>query len=189
MKSILQQQRRSSIVAALITLALGLILVLWPQRTAEFLCMLLGAAVFVTGLVYVLGWFVRRRREEAPVYLLIPGVILLAIGVWMLTSPGGIIHLIQYVFGALLIFHGVVDLQGAVALMRRGWPRWWLDLALSALTLALGALILMNPFASFDLLVTLTGLSLVYDGVSDLVLIHRLSRAWREAEQDIIDIE
>lgn len=63
-----------------------------------------------------------------------------------MTSSDSVIALVQYVFGAVVIFHGVLDVQSSVSLMRQGAARWWLDLALSALTLALGALILINPF-------------------------------------------
>lgn len=81
-----------------------------------------------------------------------------------MTSSDSVIALVQYVFGAVVIFHGVLDVQNSVSLMRQGAARWWLDLALSALTLALGALILINPFGTFAALVTLIGLVLIYDG-------------------------
>ena len=54
---------------------------------------------------------------------------------------------------------------------------------LAALTLVLGGVVLFNPFGTMEALTILIGLSLVYDGISDLVLIHRLSRAFREAER------
>ena len=65
------------------------------------------------------------------------------------------------------------------------------DLALAALTLVLGGVVLFNPFGTMEALTILIGLSLVYDGISDLVLIHRLSRAFREAERrgDVIETE
>ena len=50
MKSILREQRRSSIVAAAVTILLGLMLVLVPNRSIRFLCGLLGTALMVTGL-------------------------------------------------------------------------------------------------------------------------------------------
>ena len=53
------------------------------------------------------------------------------------------------------------------------------------LTLALGALILINPFGTFAALVTLIGLVLIYDGLSDLWIIHRLSRMVRDLERDL----
>ena len=187
MKSILHAQRRSSMAAAGVTIALGLVLVCWPGQSARLLCLLLGAAVFVTGVIYLLGW-VARRGENRPAVLLLPGVVLCAVGVWLMTSPESVVLLAQFVFGAILIFHGVVDIQGAVALMRAGAARWWLDLALAALTVALGALIIVNPFGTFAALITLIGFALIFDGVSDFYIIWRLSRAFREMGEDELDL-
>ena len=186
MKSILHEQRRSSIAAAVVTILLGLTLVWWPGSSVRLLCILLGFAVFITGVIYLLGW-IARRQDGYPVVFLLPGVVLCAIGVWLMTNPESVVILIQYIFGAILIFHGVVDLQGAVALMKRNCVRWWLDLALGALTVALGALILINPFGTFAALIMLIGGALIFDGVSDLYIIWRLSRAFRQAEQELDD--
>ena len=186
MKSVLRQQRRSSIAAAVVTLLLGLALVFWPNRSVGILCMLLGAAVLLTGILYILGWF-SWRRDRVSALVLLPGVVFCGLGVWMLSSPASLIRVVQYIFGAVLLFHGVVDLQAAWTLMSRRWPRWWLDMILGALTLALGVLVLINPFGAFAALVVLIGLSLVFDGASDLYLIWRLSRAFRQAERDLDD--
>ena len=90
------------------------------------------------------------------------------------------VQLVQYIFGAVLIFHGVVDLQGALALMGQGYSRWWVDLLLAVLTLALGVLVVVNPFGTFAALMGLVGASLIFDGVTDLVIIWRLSRAFKD---------
>lgn len=182
MKTILRAQRRSSIAAAAVTILLGGFLVCWPDQSIGFLCMLLGAAVLITGIIYALGWLA-RRKEGLPAFFLLPGVVLCALGLWLMTSPASVVLLIQYIFGAILIFHGAVDLQGAAALTRQRWGRWWLDLLLALLTLALGAMILFNPFGTFAALIMLIGASLIFDGLSDLYLIFRLSRAFRAAER------
>ena len=49
MNSILRERRLSSTVSALITIALGVVLLLWPDLTVRLLCMLLGAALLMTG--------------------------------------------------------------------------------------------------------------------------------------------
>ena len=98
------------------------------------------------------------------------------------------IALIQYVFGAVVILHGVLDLQGAISLASSHRARrWWVDLLLAVLTLGLGLLILVNPFGTFAALVMLIGCTLIYDGLSDLWLIWRLSRAFRILEQSVED--
>ncbi len=182
MKSILRQQRRSALLVAAGTIVLGLALALWPDHSVSLMCMLLGGALLVFGALYIIGWFAGRRGEGSPVVVLIPGVVLAGLGIWLMVSAETVITLVQYVFGAVLVFHGVLDLQAAVSLARYGYQNWWLDLVLAILTVLLGILILLNPFGTFAALVVLIGLSLVYDGVSDLYLIWRLSRAFKELE-------
>lgn len=191
MKSVLREQRRSSVVAALTTLILGLVLVFWPDRSMDFLCTLLGAALLITGLVYMLGWFARRQENRYPVWCMIPGVILAALGLWLLSSPDAIVALIQYLFAALLVFHGVIDIQAAIALMTSRVKGWWVELLLALVTLGLGALIFINPFGTFSALVILIGLSLMYDGISDLYIIVRLSKAFHKAVEvaEVMDEE
>ena len=46
----------------LITMVLGAVLVVWPDRSVRLMCTLLGAALLICGLVYILGWLVRRRE-------------------------------------------------------------------------------------------------------------------------------
>ena len=186
MKSILREQRLNSILVALVTISLGFVLVLWPDDSVSVMCYVLGGALLLSGLLYVAGWFGRNKTEGGSALLLIPGVVLAGLGVWLMRSSESVITLIQYVFGAVLIFHGFLDLQGAVALVGYRAGKWWFDCLLGLGTLALGITILVNPFGSFSALVTIIGLALVYDGFTDLWLILRLtfaSRAFRKAEE------
>lgn len=181
MKSILREQWGSSTLAALVTIALGFVLVLWPDRSVSLMCSILGGALLVFGILYVFACVARRGKNRAPAFFLIPGAVLAGLGVWLLISAESVIALIQYVFGAVIIFHGIVDLQAALALVGYRAKKWWLDLLLSLVTLALGLVILVNPLGSFGPLVSLIGCALVYDGFTDLWLILRLGWASRAA--------
>ena len=185
MRSILHEQRKSSIVAALITIVVGLLLVFWPDLSVSLLCTVLGIASIACGAVYIVGW-VNRRRMGQPAFFILPGVILCALGLWLITRPGSVVKLIQYIFGAILIFHGVVDVQGAVALMRQHWERWWIDMLLAVATAALGLLIVLNPFGTFAAMAMITGFALIFDGASDLFLIWRLSKAIHDWDDTIL---
>ena len=183
MKGILWEQRTSGVVSALLTVAAGGLLLFWPDRSVNFLCSLLGAALLVSGLVYILGCLA-RRRGGVPAWFLIPGIILAAVGLWLMKSPSAVATLVQYVFAAMLVFHGVLDLQGAIALASMGWPRWWVNLLLAILTLAFGAVIFCNPMGSFFALVMVIGGALIFDGVSDLCIIWTLGRAVKRSAQE-----
>lgn len=188
MNSILQQQRRSSIAAALITILLGLVLIFWPDRSIRFLCSMLGALLLITGIVYILGWFA-RRRDGFPIYALIPGVVLAALGLWLLAIPQSVVALIQYICGAVILFHGIIDLQSAIALMKMRIRRSWVELLLALATVGLAVVIFLNPFGTVEALVMLMGWVLVFDGGSDLWIVFRLSRAVRQAQKNIIESE
>ena len=82
MKSVLHEQRRSSIAAAIVTMGLGAALLCWPVRSAEILCLLLGAAILITGVIYIVGW-ISRRREGFPLPFLLP-TLLQYLSVWKL---------------------------------------------------------------------------------------------------------
>lgn len=182
MKTILHEQRLSSALGALVTMALGGLLIFWPNRSMEFLCLMLGGTICAIGVIYILGWLI-RRKAGMPSFFILPGVILCALGVWLMTGPDSVIMLIQYIFGAVLVFHGLLDLKGVLVLMGHKWPNWWLDLLLALVTVGLGAMVLLNPFGTFAALVILIGAALIYDGVTDLILIFRLGRAYKAAER------
>ena len=184
MKSILREQRLSSVFTALATIALGFVLVLWPDRSVSLMCTVLGGILLLSGLLYVVTWFAGRGTKSSSSILVIPGVILCGLGVWLMLSSDSVISLIQYVFGAILVFHGFLDIQGAIALASYKANKWWFDFLLGLGTLGLGVAVLLNPFGSFSVLITVIGLALVYDGFTDLWLILRLtfaSRAHRKA--------
>ena len=185
MNNFLREQKRSSLVSAAVTTLLGLVLLIWPEWALRWMCILLGAGLAVTGAIYIVAFFQRKRQGLSLYGSLILGVILAAVGIWLLTNPDGVLRLVQYIFGAFIIFHGVIDLQGAISLMSysRG-PDRWVALAFSALTLALGALIVINPFGALSAAIMLIGAGLVFDGVSDFWLIHRLSKFLQQAEDE-----
>lgn len=189
MKSILREQRISSIIMALVTLVMGFLLLFWPDRSVKILCALLGAVLIVTGAAYIFGWLIRRRKGGFPAWFLIPGVLLAAMGMWLLNNPKLVVALIQYIFAAVVIFHGVLDLQSAIVLAVARRRRWWVDLLIALLTLGLGVLVLFNPFETFEALVMLIGFTLIYDGLSDLWLILRLSLAFRKSREENTEVQ
>lgn len=185
MKGFLNNRRASCALSAVCFVALGVFLLIWPDLSRIWLCRLLGAALLVTGGVYVLSHFAKAKGAAAVFqYDLILGVVLAVVGVWLLTTPDLIISFIQYILGAILVIHGVIDLQGAVNL-RSGGAAWWTSFLFALITIALGAIVIWNPFATINALLMLTGIALIYDGLSDLLIIFRLSRTFKKVQEAV----
>jgi len=185
MRSILKEQQRSSVITAVVTALLGLVLLVWPEWAMKWTCILLGVVLAITGATYVIGFFQGRKAGFALYYSLPLGIVLLALGVWLLTNPSGIIRLVQYACGGFILLHGVMDLQGAISIMHdSNGPERWVALALSVLTLVLGLVIIFNPLGTMATLLMFIGIVLIFDGLSDLWLIYRLTKL---AESAFVD--
>lgn len=186
MKGFLNSRRVSCALSALCFIALGVLLLGWPDLSRIWICRLLGAALLITGGVYVISHFAKSKGAAAVFqYDLILGVILAIVGVWLLTTPDLIITFLQYILGAILVIHGVIDLQGALNLRSGGSSHWWPACLIALITLALGAIVIWNPFASINALLMLVGIALIYDGVSDLVILFQLTRTFKKVKEAV----
>lgn len=183
MKGFLNNRRGSCALSALCFIALGVFLLGWPELSRIWICRVLGGALTVTGVVYIVTHFVRAKGAAVVFqYDLILGIVLAILGVWLLFTPSLIITFIQYILGAILVIHGILDLQGVMNL-RSGGAAHWPAFLIAVATIALGAIIIWNPFTSINVLLMLVGLALIFDGVSDLILIFQLSRTFKRVKQ------
>jgi|GEM_PF-298347 len=177
MKTILSERRKSSILGAAGCILIGAVLVAFPQDAVRWVCMAFGAMLALAGAWNLISYFRGRSALSAFQLDLFIGIVLCILGLWLLLRPDSVVALLQYVFGAFILLHGLIELQAAIAL-RGGW----LPLLLAALPVALGVLILVDPFGSLAVLVVLIGIALIYNGAVDLYLILRLSRAAKALE-------
>ena len=113
----------------------------------------------------------------------------MTLGGYILLNPLGLLSIIPIVFGVLLIYHGISDLGQALELRKYEADRWWISIIIAVVTIALGILIMRNPFDTIDMLMRIIGICLIYDGLSDLLLVGKFSKSIRnykayETEQE-----
>ena len=196
MSSLLHERKKSSIIMAVSTILLGLALIIFKDVAVKAICTIIGVALIVWGGYYLIGFFVRKKETSFFQLNLFLGIILLLVGIWMAFNPGSVIGLIQYVLGIFIIIHGIIDLQAAFNVKRGGDSSWWISLLLAAITLGMGALILINPFGTLALFLTMVGVVLIFDGISDLFIIFQISSAFKamqsaaeQAQQEMNAVE
>ena len=186
MKSILRQRRKSSILSAVVCILVGAVLIAFPQDSVRWMCMLLGAVLTAAGVWNLVSYF--RGGSVLSVFQLdlLLGIVLTLFGAWLLLWPDSVLALLQYVFGAFVIMHGLVQMQAALEI--RGGP---LPVLLALLAIVCGIVIIIDPFATMSALIVLIGAVLIYNGIIELYLIVRLSRAAahmeRELEHEYVD--
>lgn len=195
MNDLLKRMKTNALLSAAMYALLGLVLLVWPALSASLLCLALGLVLVLCGLGNIIVFLRNRDGSLYAALHLITGVILAAVGIWLMARPTLVTVIIPRIVGVLICFHGFGDIGDAMTLRKNGSPRWTAALLLAAITLVLGVILVICPFQAFTTVVRLLGAFLLYDGISDLWITGQVGKAIRHAEknanaeQNAVDVE
>jgi len=184
MNDILKKIKANSLITSAIYAVLGLVLLLKPELSANILCLAVGVVLVVCGAVYVILFLFNRDGSLYASSRLVMGIILAAVGVWIMLKPDLVTTIIPRIIGILICIHGVSDIGDAVTLHRNRYARWSAALILGLLTVVLGALLIWKPFDAYTTVVMLIGIFLLYDGISGIWITTRVSKTLRRVKKE-----
>ena len=124
--------------------------------------------VLVTGIVCLIQYARVRGSGFAAPFLLVGGVITAALGLFTLAQPHTVASFLPVVFGLFILVEGCSRIGAALDLARRKADKWWVLLLLSLLSIALGLLLLFDPFEAAVSAVMLCGVLLIVEGALSL---------------------
>ena len=170
----------SFLLAAILYVILGLVLLLWPGVSAVVFCYAFGGVLLAYGVVTVVSFFLRDSRQGSFVFELLLGIIAAALGLLFLLRPAIVATILPVILGLFIVVDGLVNLKRALELRRMAYVRWNIPLWLSVGSVTLGAFIVFQPFLAAEALVMFLGAVLIYEGVSDLWTIFRVTQWTKE---------
>jgi len=180
MNAILNQKKFSSIIIALITIVIGVLLLIYGKEIALVLLRIAGAVLAVIGAYYIIAFIATKAGRVFGTWMSMgAGVLCFLIGLWMIISPGTVIVYMQFVVAFVIIVHGLLDLQAAFSVRKYEGGKWGWILLMGLVTIALGVWILLEPMDATKTLMTLIGIFLIIDGLTDLAIILRISQVVR----------
>ena len=169
-----------SLIVAFSAILLGLLFILTPQTSADVICYVAGILLLASGIAAVISYLASGRLFGS--YALVSGIVLLVCGVFCLLRPEIIQGLLTVLFGVFLVIDGMMTLQDGVDCARARLAGWWVPVLLGAVTIALGCVVL---FGKFDSIMLLAGISLIVDGVFDLIVTFAFSKRIRTAREKL----
>lgn len=157
-------------LAAVLSVVLGVLLVIWPATVITIILM-------VSGIVSLIP----RLMDEVKSYTsIIVSLLITLIGLWMFLSPQAVASIIPIAIGVLLVVHGVQDLSLALEGKKTKAHNWWSIPLMAILNIVLGVLCICNAFGLVKLGMILIGIMLIYDGLSDMFIVHKVNKASKE---------
>ena len=170
--------RNSLVLLALLYIVLGVVLILFPATSLNLACLLIGAVTLLYGVVRIFG-YTRAGEGEASRLELAFGIVLAALGVFLLVCPQLLVSLIPIALGAYLLVDSFSAIKCSLDWKARGFSRWWVSFLVS-LVLALFVLVMiLRPFTLVANLVVFIGVGFLFDGVFTLVQLIVNERAFR----------
>ena len=167
----------AEIILGVAAILLGLVLLIWPDIAATLVITVFGGICIVLGLVNVIRYCALETRQALVSNELAYGLVGIAIGVALICLREQLISLLVVFFGLAVLTGGIVKIQGALCFKRMCSRMWYLELISACISALLGALILFNPFSTAQLLMRVIGVSLVLEGIADMVSMFLFTKA------------
>ena len=183
----------SKFVTSLIYVVLGAALIVEPRLVEEMFSYLLAGSAVIIGLLKLVGYLFTkvetRIAEDTNGFAL--GLSLMILGVFVLMDSAMFIMLIPFVLGFMITFKGIEGIQNILNLKKFGFPLQKGFLFASLIITAFGILVMINPFSTKKLLLTMLGIGLVVSGlfdiIADIIFTHKMKKGVKPQESAIAE--
>lgn len=165
--------KKSAALSALLPVGyilLGIVLMIWPTMSTDIFCLVVGVGALVFGIFYLIRYWQNCREGFTFRLELVLAVVLAALGIFCLVTPRTLLSILPFFLGVVLLIDGVGKIPRALEMKELGFPRWWVELLFAVLTVALGLVLVINPFSLVRVSVIFFGASLAISGVTDLFM-------------------
>lgn len=176
------------IIFAAGALVIGVILLVWPSTSLLIMGKCIGAFLAGGGLVAAFMFF-RNHDSALKSMLLVMAAVMMICGIVIFLHPDDLVRLIPTIMGILVLLSGLLNLGETFLLTRSRYSKWWISLLVAAATIAAGVFLIRNAFNLAALITRIAGGVLIFDGLSKLWVISRISKAEKDmmAEASAVD--
>lgn len=166
----LKQLKWSSVLVSLGYIITGILLIVFPDVSADVISWIIGIAAIAVGIVELVTYFLLDVREAFYHNEFVFGVLCIVFGLVILMKRDLIMNLIPIILGLIIIGSGILKVQNAVVAKRIHYDRSSLYLILGLIGIVLGIVIMffLSGKTAQDILFITIGVALIYDGASDL---------------------
>ena len=175
-----------SIMRCVSAIAIGILLMVWPETAIIYLVIAIGAMFFLPSLFTIIGYFMKGR--QLGMYFPIVSLGSLLFGLWLMVSPAFFVGILMYVLGAVLVFAGVSQIAGLLGARSYATVPFGYYV-MPVLILLAGLVVLVNPFAAATVPFIILGISSTAYGISELINVYKFRRKEEKQMPNEIVIE
>ena len=165
------------LITAIVAIVLGIVFVADPNGSGDAVCKVAGVAMIVLAAAMLIRYF--TSAQLFPENLIFSAVLLL-LGIFFIAKSGVVMTVLGLFFGIFLVIDGASKVRDGIDAAKAKMQGWWIWFILALLTIVLGILVMFG-----ESVMMLLGISLIVDGVSDIVTTLWLSAGVRKVKKEI----
>lgn len=157
--------RTHMLLASILLLLLGICFIVWPDEAARILARATAAVIICVGVFEMILFFIGKRKGIIDIPAAIAGVLLVALGIYLLIRPDTMLNFFNIIFGIIILIIGLDHLFQAIFIIRHIRSLWWISLIVGVAAVGLGVLILVNPFSAIRTAMIIVGITMVIEAI------------------------
>lgn len=186
MKEKIKGLRLNITISGLFSIILGILLLAYPAESLTTISRVLAGIIILAGIFIIISQIFENGFNAMGIAV---GGVLAIIGLWIFMAPGAIVSIIPIAIGVLLVVHGLQDLGLAIEATKAHAPRPWLTFIVAIINILLGAVCVADAFNVVAIATRLIGIMLIYDGITDIFTVHKVNKASKIIDVDILHEE
>lgn len=157
--------RNNMIIASIFLLVLGVAFIVWPGEAARVLARVVAVAISVIGAFEFIIFIIGKNRGFIDISAAVTGVLLLALGVFLIVKPDTLLNFFNIIFGIIVLIIGLDHIFQAIFIIRHIRGLWWISLLVGIAAALMGVIIIINPFSAVNTAMILIGITMVIEGI------------------------
>ena len=164
----------STLTRSVIAIAIGVILIIWPEKVKELLVTVVGVLLMIPSVITLTPLLFSKNTEDKKQHMLpvLLGTGLAILGLIMILFPETFISLFTLLIGILLFLAGLMQVIGVFNYCRQT-RNFWLMLS-PLIILIMGAITISNFKNISNILLIMIGVTTLLYGISEVLNYYKL---------------
>lgn len=170
MEELLKKLMKSKLIAAIASIILGVVLIVFQGNAVAQLIRIIGWVLLICAVVNLVEYFRDGHENSA---ILASAILEIIFGFIFVKAPHWLVALFPVVMGLILAINSIFNLSAYFSSSfktRRARTSAWTAI----LTLILGIIAIMHPSAMADVIIAFIGATFLINGISDLFILSLL---------------
>lgn len=187
-KNIITKNFNTSIISSIVTIFLGILLFFQAENTLKMISYIIGIFLLVVGIASIIKTTTNKLVKLYINTSFMMGVFSSMMGFILIINPTLLTSILPFCIGGWMIISGALKIQTAFAIKETLDDAWKKMLIYAIVVLALGIILIVNPFGGAVFATKIIGIFLTIYSIADIIGTFMIKKEVKDIIK-IIDVE